>query len=176
MKIRENSRIQPRLWQQIRLIIPNSKAKILSKSDETDGVSCKICENSFIYLGFSRGFGNRCVSPCTCYLAKSYRNRTNLKRFRAKTTRHPAGPGEQAPSSFDGETPSPLPRGHLPPRFSSQVLFIRSHLTMTARQSAETTQHNNNTMALPKGPGPTIAPREFPLILSGIPLSLTLTP
>ena len=32
--------------------------------------------------------------------------------------------------------------------------------------------NNNNTMALPRGPGPTIAPREFHLILSGIPLSL----
>ena len=73
---------------------------------------------------------------------------------------------------FDGETPAA--RASTPPRFSSQVLFIRSHLTMTAGDAAETTQHNNNTMASPRGPGPTITPREFRLILSGIPLSLTI--
>ena len=36
--------------------------------------------------------------------------------------------------------------------------------------------NNNNTMASPRGPVATIAPREVLLIRSGIPLSLTYTP
>ena len=39
------------------------------------------------------------------------------------------------------------------------------------RGNNNTTQHND-TMASPRGPGATIAPRELQLILSGIPLSL----
>ena len=37
-------------------------------------------------------------------------------------------------------------------------------------------RRGNNTIALPRGPGPTIVAREFQLILSGIPLSLTIGP
>ena len=44
------------------------------------------------------------------------------------------------------------------------------------RGNNNTNNNNNDTMASPRGPSATIAPRAVQLILSGIPLSLTIGP
>ena len=77
-------------------------------------------------------------------------------------------------SPFDGGTPCPLPRGDLPPH----VFLPRSRSSdPTGRGRSGTPrkqQHNNDTMMSCRGSRAIIAPREVRLILSGIPLSLTI--
>ena len=70
--------------------------------------------------------------------------------------------GEQAQTSpFYGETASIPLRGNIPPR----VFLLRSCSSNPTGRGRRGTprKHNNNTMALPMGPVPSIAAREFPV-------------
>ena len=77
-------------------------------------------------------------------------------------------------SPFDGGRPVRCRAGICPPTFFSPG---PAHPIPPAEGGAgrrgNNNNNNNDTMASPRGPGATIAPRAVRLILSGIPLSLT---